>query len=63
MAQYWTKNRLYVVIRQLEKARIILDDNSECSQTMLSIIDSKIKKYKDQLAEINNMEKTNEDNL
>lgn len=63
MATYWNKNRLYIVIRQLEKARIILDDNSEESQTLINIIDGKIKKYKDLLAELNNKEKLNEDNF
>lgn len=46
MDNYWTTTKLYIAIRQLERARILLNDGSVESQPIIEIIDKKIIKYK-----------------
>lgn len=49
MNNYWDRNKLYIAIRQLERARILLDDGSAESQPIIEIIDKKIKRYKNMI--------------
>lgn len=55
MDGYWNKNRLYIVIRQLERARNLLDDGSTESIIVLKIIDKRLNKYRDMISETNKL--------
>lgn len=52
MDGYWNKNRLYIAIRQLERARILLDDGSTESQSIIEMIDKRLNKYKNMISEM-----------
>lgn len=45
MNNYWDRNKLYIAIRQLERAKILLNDGSAESQPVIEIIDKKINRY------------------
>lgn len=49
MEGYWNRTKLYIAIRQLERARILLDDGSVESQPIIEIIDKKISSYKNMI--------------
>lgn len=53
MNSYWDKNKLYIAIRQLERARTLLDDGSKESKPIIEVIDSRISRYKNMLSKLN----------
>lgn len=53
MDGYWTRTKLYIAIRQLARARILLDDGSVESQSIIEIIDRKINRYKNMISKLN----------
>lgn len=49
MDNYWDRTKLYIAIRQLERAKILLNDGSAESQPIIEIIDKKINRYKNMI--------------
>lgn len=52
MGGYWDRNKLYIAIRQLERAKILLNDGSAESQPVIEIIDKKINRYKNMISNL-----------
>lgn len=49
MDKYSDRNKLYIAIRQLERAKLLLNDGSAESQPIIEIIDKKINRYKNMI--------------
>lgn len=59
MDSYWDRNKLYIAIRQLERAKILLNDGSAESHSVIEIIDKKINRYKNMINKLSpNREKS-----
>lgn len=58
MDSHWDKTKLYIAIRQLEKARILLDDGSKESQSIIAIIDNRINRYKNIISKLTPINQT-----